>query len=475
MVKIKLRRNINSSTDDAQTLRVRGLFAILNGLLLIAIVLFELTATAATLINSPSTQRVRPEGRTEIETSVDKVLKQVSVDPTSPPEFDANSILEDYEDRVSDQFTIDPRLKGRVSFWFDIYTKYPSESQVIHHREFPWVVFKVIDISPIIYSDKPSRRWQRNLKAEALVKGEMKSIRAKLLKLSKIGNPARAKLSEDERILAEAIKVLPGNFSRNAKFAAANVRVQTGQKDHFEQGLIISSQYLPEMDRIFVQHKIPAELTRIPLVESSFNHLATSKAGASGVWQFIGNTGKKFLIIKDGIDERRSPLKSTHAAARLLKENHMILSRQWPLAITAYNHGPGGVRKATKVVGSTDIAKILGKYKTKAFGFAGTNYFPSFLAALYAEKYKDEIFTFAGSPNMFTEDNIILPRAMRTNSILKVTGLSADEVLLYNPDLKQAFKKNTTLPRGYRLHIPSDRKDDLRAKFASKKTIESRG
>ena len=229
------------------------------------------------------------------------------------------------------------------------------------------------------------------------------------------------------------------------------------------------------MDRIFAQHKVPPELTRIPLVESSFNHLATSKAGASGVWQFVGNTGKKFLIVNSSIDERRSPLKSTHAAARLLKENHMILSRQWPLAITAYNHGPAGVRKAAKSVGSTDIAKIIGRYKTRSFGFASTNYFAEFLAALYAEKYKDEIFVFAGSPNMFTEDNVILPRAMRATNLLRVTGLSADEVLLYNPDLKQAFKRNTTLPRGYRLHIPSDRKDDLRAKFASKKTIESRG
>lgn len=443
-------------------------------ILLMTSLLVGLSATAA-IVNSPSTQKTRPEVKTQIETSVDIVLKQVSVDPTAPPEFDRNSILSNYEDRVTDLFEIDPRLKNRVGFWFDIYTKHPSEDQVIHHRDYPWIVYKVIDISPIIYTDKPSRRWQRNLKAEAFVKAEVNAVRTKLLKLSRLPNPSRAKLTEDEAKLVEAIKTLPGNFSRNAKRAAASVRVQTGQKDHFEQGLIISAQYLPEMDRIFVQHKIPPELTRIPLVESSFNHLATSKAGASGVWQFIGKTGKKFLIIKNGIDERRSPLKSTHAAARLLKENHLILQRKWPLAITAYNHGPGGVRRATKVVRSNNIADILGKYKTKSFGFAGTNYYPSFLAALFAEKYKDEIFTFAGSPNMFTEDNVILPRAMRTNSILKVTGLSADEILLYNPDLKQAFKHNTTLPRGYRLHIPSDRKDDLRAKLASKKSIESRG
>jgi hypothetical protein len=79
---------------------------------------------------------------------------------------------------------------------------------------------------------------------------------------------------------------------------------------------------------------------------------------------------------------------------------------------------------------------------------------------------------------MFTEDNVILPRAMRTTQLVKLTGLTPDEVILYNPDLRQAFKRNTTLPRGYRLHVPSDRKDDLKAKFAigsKKKSTESRG
>ena len=119
--------------------------------------LIGLSATAA-IVNSPSAPKLRPEAKTQIENSVEKVLKQVTIDPSAPPEFDRNSILSDYEERVTDLFEVDSRLKNRVGFWFDIYTKHPSEDQVIHHREFPWIVYKVIDISPIIYSDKPSRR-----------------------------------------------------------------------------------------------------------------------------------------------------------------------------------------------------------------------------------------------------------------------------------------------------------------------------
>src|SRR5207253_2957861 len=100
-----------------------------------------------------------------------------------------------------------------------------------------------------------------------------------------------------------------------------------GQKNFFEEGLKISGAYFKEMENIFAKQKLPIELTRLPLVESSFNHFATSKDGAAGIWQFMGDTGRKFMLVNDQIDERRSPFKATEAAARLLKENHMILYR----------------------------------------------------------------------------------------------------------------------------------------------------
>ena len=102
------------------------------------------------------------------------------------------------------------------------------------------------------------------------------------------------------------------------------VRSQRGAKEHFTEGLRISGRYIAQMQKIFRDEGLPPELAYLPLVESSFNVRARSSAGAVGMWQFIPETGKKFMRIDDAVDERRDPMASTRAAARLLKENYRI-------------------------------------------------------------------------------------------------------------------------------------------------------
>jgi membrane-bound lytic murein transglycosylase D len=378
--------------------------------------------------------------------------------------FDRESILSDYDARISRVFQVDPQLRERVGFWFDVYTKYPSDQRIIHHQKFPWIVFKVVDVSPILYSTTPPRRWQRNMKADKVVAGEIQTLRKELSKIAHTSN--FDKLSADELALVEILKKLPGKVQKNAAEATHSLRIQMGQKDFFSEGLQISSSYLPDMEKIFAASKIPTELTRLPLVESSFNHFATSKAGASGIWQFVGKTGRKFLIVNSSIDERRSPFKSTHAAALLLKENHQILFRSWPLAITAYNHGPAGVRKAAKVVGSHDIAAIIRRYNTKTFNFASSNYYSEFLGALYAEKYKDKIFGEMNAGLVFNDDSLSLPRSMRARQILQITGMTADELVQHNPDLARAVTLNAEVPRGFKLHVPAGKRENVKYRFA---------
>ena len=84
-----------------------------------------------------------------------------------------------------------------------------------------------------------------------------------------------------------------------------------------------------------------ASWLRLPHVESSFNTYAYSKVGAAGMWQFMRSTGRRFLRIDAVVDERLDPYRSTEAAARFLEQNYIVLG-SWPLALTAYNHGPGG-------------------------------------------------------------------------------------------------------------------------------------
>src|SRR4029077_7956824 len=160
---------------------------------------------------------------------------------------------------------------------------------------------------------------------------------------------------------------------------------QRGLRERFAEGIRASRRYFPEMERIFRDEGLPAELVRLPLIESCFNLQAYSKVGAAGIWQFMPKTGRLFMRVDDLVDERRDPISSTHAAARFLGRVHDMLG-SWPLAITAYNHGPDGMARAVDEVGTADIGRIVRDYRGRAFGFASRNFYAEFLAALEVEQ-----------------------------------------------------------------------------------------
>jgi hypothetical protein len=148
-----------------------------------------------------------------------------------------------------------------------------------------------------------------------------------------------------------------------------------------DEGLHRASKLLPRILAILRQYQVPAELAALPMVESTFNPTAYSKAGAAGLWQFIRSTGKQYSLISRKRDDRRDPVRATEAAARLLRDNFQALG-SWPLAIVAYNHGHAGIRAASAAVGSTAIEDIVARYNGPRFGFASKNFYAEFLAAL---------------------------------------------------------------------------------------------
>ncbi len=379
-------------------------------------------------------------------------------------EFDRGSVLADFEGRIAPEFRVPELLKDRVGFWFDVYTKWDDNQRVIHHSRYPWIVFKVVNVTSIIQNDTPRRLWMRREKADKVVKAEAEGIRQALRSLTR--KRPGAPLSETEKIVADALLPLGGDLRKQASRALGEVRIQMGQKNFFRGGLEVSQRYLSTMEDIFRRNKLPMELTRIPLVESSFNKHATSKVGATGIWQFMGNTGRKFMVVNDVIDERRSPFKATEAAARLLKENHLILRRSWPLAVTAWNHGPGGVRKAAKASGSHDLGIIVKKYRSRSFDFASSNFYSEFLAALHAERYSDIAFAPIKREAPVDLQVVRLHKAIRVKELLRVTGLSLDEFLLINPDLSGVAKRNLPVPIGFRVHVPSQVRSSLDKLFA---------
>lgn len=369
-------------------------------------------------------------------------------------------VLNDYANRISDEFAIPTGLRDRVGFWFDIYSKYDSNKKVIHHSRYPWIVFKVVDVTDIINSKTPKVRWLRNVKADKFVASELEKMKQALAEISKTGRVNKE--NEQHQIIENALVKLNGPLKMKAEEALNAIRIQTGQKNFFENGIEVSHMYLKGMEEVFLKHKLPTELTRLPFVESSFNRHAVSKVGAAGIWQFMDYTGKSFMTINNHIDERKSPFKSTEAAARLLKENHMILHKSWPLALTAWNHGPSGIRRAVKAANSKDITVIVNNYQSRTFDFASSNFYAEFLAALYTEKYQDHIFTDLTHEKALEVHPVKLARSIPAKELVRRSGIEKDDFLLFNPDLKKAIEVNASIPSGFKVMVDAPARIVLR-------------
>ncbi len=173
--------------------------------------------------------------------------------------------------------------------------------------------------------------------------------------------------------------------------AADDVRFQLGQSDRFRAGLQRAGLWESHIAQTLAARGLPPEIAALPHVESSFQPTAMSKAGAAGMWQFIRSTGRRYLRIDGAVDERLDPYRSTEAAAQLLSYNYRLLG-SWPLAITAYNHGAEGMRRARDQLGTDDIVRIVRQYQSPTFGFASRNYYCSFLAALRLDRDPEKYF-----------------------------------------------------------------------------------
>jgi membrane-bound lytic murein transglycosylase D len=157
----------------------------------------------------------------------------------------------------------------------------------------------------------------------------------------------------------------------------------------------------------------------------------------------------------DGIvDERLDPYRATEAAANLMLYNYRLLGT-WPLAVTAYNHGPGGLRRAQDELGSSDIAVIVKRYQGATFGFASRNFYVAFLAALEvdrnAEKYFGPITRLPDTDSTPVE----LPDYVPVEALSKAFKVDTGALRVLNPALRPPIWNGSRfVPRGYELRLP---------------------
>ena len=298
-------------------------------------------------------------------------------------------------------------------------------------------IYKKLDLRSLYETHADRPRTLARLRKQR-VEREIRHIRATLRKLHRANKATR--LTAEERRIQRLFSDIPGSRKFLRAAAEDRVRSQTGIGEKFRQGIQISGRYLDEMEAIFRQAGLPVGLTRLPLVESTFNINAYSKAGAAGVWQFIRSTGRLFMRVDGLIDERRDPILAARAAAKLLKANYDRLGT-WPLAITAYNHGQAGMARAVRKLGTTDIARIIRSYKSRRFGFASRNFYPEFLAALEVEKNATAYFGEIKRDAPFRYDEIALDGYLSLGVAARCANISTERLIEFNPALGRSIRR----------------------------------
>jgi membrane-bound lytic murein transglycosylase D len=306
---------------------------------------------------------------------------------------------------TEDHFPLLPGLENAVEFWKKIFTEY-SISQL--------VFFDPLDMSRIY---------------DVLDVGEES-------RTSEYINGERERIAGDHGVDLE------------------RVRAQRGIKERTAAGLKRSGRHIAQMQQIFRERGLPIELTYLPIVESSYDITARSSVGALGMWQFMRATGRQYMRVDRFIDERRDPIESTRAAASFLRESYETLGN-WPLAITAYNYGPGGMSRAVAAIESDNLVDLIRNHSHPYWGFAPKNFYAEFLAAVEVGKNVNQYFPELQLEAPLAIQEIELKNSVSLITLAKNTGLTRDQLLGWNPALSDQTR---LVPAGYRVKVPVDSK-----------------
>jgi membrane-bound lytic murein transglycosylase D len=197
------------------------------------------------------------------------------------------------------------------------------------------------------------------------------------------------------------------------------------------------------IEDIFDSYGLPAELKYMAVIESALNPNAVSRAGATGLWQFMFSTGRMYgLNINSLVDDRRDPVKATHAAAKYIKDLYKIYN-DWILVIAAYNCGPGNVNKAIRRSGNKkDYWEIYYRLPRETRG-----YIPQYVAATYSVNYFAEHNIRPLPLNIpVSTDTIMVTKDIHLNQISEVMGIPLGELRALNPQYRTGLVPGSARP-----------------------------
>ncbi|WP_043114810.1 lytic transglycosylase domain-containing protein [Solimonas soli] len=339
-------------------------------------------------------------------------------------------------------------LKPAVSFWTRVFSQYSELQSVVHSSVYPNKVFMVLDYrDDATTTDKfvlDKRRRAEEADAKDHVDDVLKRVQAKQY--------APETMSAEERRIYDLFADVPGADKFSKQIGTA--RVQRGLKERTENALEVSNRYLPSMEATFRNYGLPAQLTRLPLVESSFNLQAYSKSGAAGIWQFIPSSARIYMRLDDVVDDRRDPWTSTDAAARHLRDDYTRL-QDWPLAITAYNHGRNGIARALDAINGKTLMDLIERWDGPRFGFASRNYYAEFLAAVDVERaYRERVGALRNS-NPLEFEIVETRNYVPYDTLRRLCGASDEVFQRLNPAYRpEVIEGKLYVPPGHLIRVP---------------------
>ncbi|MFP6654312.1 MAG: LysM peptidoglycan-binding domain-containing protein [Myxococcota bacterium] len=330
-------------------------------------------------------------------------------------------------------------LERDVAFWKRIYSEIGTDSGLLHDARNLAIVYEVIQLPKGLSTRSRERHTEKR----------RKFYRKILLHLA---TGKRTGLSRNEK----HVLALFGDGVSNAQLrkSAGQLRFQLGQANKFRAGIIRSGAFRPHILEILREQKLPLEIVNLPHVESSYLPSVYSRVGAAGLWQFTRSTGRRFMRVDHVIDERLDPYRASIAAARLLEQNYRVTG-SWPLAITAYNHGASGMRRASRKLGTKDITKIVRNYRSRTFGFASRNFYVEFLAANAVASNPDFYFGPLVLDRPIRFEKINLPFYVKPKSLARAIGIDIKTLKKANPSLRAPIWNGSKyIPKGFSIRIP---------------------
>jgi len=330
-------------------------------------------------------------------------------------------------------------LDRDVDFWTSIFSEYSTNEGALHDNRNLGIVYERMDIPSTVGRRERNRRVGVRRKYYQQVLGTL-------------AGGKRDKLSEEEK---RVLGLWPADVSNaRLKQAMSSIRFQHGLSDRFVKSLERAGFWRQHVNATFTRLNVPLALGALPHVESSYNPDALSHVGASGIWQFTRSTGRRFMQVDHVLDERNDPFRATEAAGELLAYNYSIVGN-WPMAITAYNHGLAGARRAMRQHGDTAYVDILRNYKGRTFGFASRNFYVAFLAAMKIDQNPDQYF-----PGVIPEKPVDyglfkLADYVPAEAVAEALGINERELAKHNRAMQPTIWQGSKyIPRDFEFRVP---------------------